>query len=256
MTPTATAIATSSNTMVYDDQSDLSQRNAAATVPHLVAWYGTNRQRWVLGRIMTPRTSVRSLPSTFTELVIAYSPGDLWSACVTQSLFRQDALQIGRVISRDSSKLFDRLVCGPTSPELPSETTITQEVDDAIFSGDFVTAVRPALVEISRLAALPTGWDSYDAQSVDSKTCLQATTFLRVLFEKSPKFPMPEVFATPSGAVAFRWTTPNKEIEAEIESDSSRYFIESLAVKPNRRHGVFSGSDLGKLAGLILSELA
>jgi len=230
--------------------------NSAATDAHSLAWYGTKRLRWTTGQVGPPGTVARDLPNTFTASIIAYGAHDLLTAFVTPSLFRRDLLQIGHVVFILSSTLFGRPVYGPTSSELASETTITQEIDDPIFGRDFVTALRPALVQINKLSDLPAGWDSYDASSVDAENRLQATTFLRVLYEKSHELPIPEVFASSSGGVTFRWTTSTKEIEAEIDSGSVRYFIERHIGMPQRRHGVLSVRDVDRLAALILAELA
>jgi hypothetical protein len=100
------------------------------------------------------------------------------------------------------------------------------------------------------------GWDSYDASAVDSETRLKAATFLRMLHRNAPHISVPVIFASPSGGVMFRWESGEKQVEAEIASDSCRYFIETEAGTPRRRHGTLGAMDVDKLVALVLREIA
>src|SRR5207244_12429431 len=63
---------------------------------------------------------------------------------------------------------------------------------------DFVASFRPALVQIAKLAEVPSGWDSYGASAMDEQTRVNATRFLRMMHQGgTAQSGTPETFLSP-----------------------------------------------------------
>lgn len=247
MVAVASADQTSSATesvVLGDYQGRVSAAIADSLTGHIELQIG--RLQMQTGRI---QTHTGSLGGAHHLIAVAFARPSL----------HQDILATQVILSRrpgvfpgDIWQLFQRPP-GIRYVESDIATATPASVEDPIFDRRFVDKFRQSLAEIDRLGDLEEGWDAYDASRVGPDARHRSAKFLRILSARTGNVLPPEIFASASGGVVFRWNLPTRTVEAEVADDSCRYFEETHDLK--RHHKALDPSDLDGLAGLVSAHL-
>ena len=197
---------------------------SAATTPHKIDWKGLKITRW-FGIDDPSRT--RNAASVFTSRFMSAGLHDVstlvfYPDSIKEEYFSLDQVAfmgwLGGVTPRP-------IVEGPSSTFSSFGNYTIQEIDDIVFSKEFLEYLGPSLAQISRLGQLVEGWDSYGARRVEAEARENAAKFLRSLYGIGVPVPPPIVGASPSGAVVLQWLLPHIEIYTEISSDLYEFYV-------------------------------
>lgn len=197
--------------------------NAAATEPRRIAWFGQKARRW---HAFIDPNRTRNLPWVSVTRVTSKGPHDLVEVLVDRSSMNEALFSLYHESPSHWSEreMYQSIVHGPALSDRSGENATIQDVEDLSLSKEFIDFFYRTLAEISRLADLCEGWDSYGASRVEPGARRAAIRLLSLMHTLGRAVPSPIVSASPSGAVILQWVFPHIEVFTEASSEDYEYY--------------------------------
>jgi hypothetical protein len=148
-----------------------------------------------------------------------------------------------------------RAVFGSSSLESKTVNAVIKEVEDGSFSRDFLNSFGQTLAQISRLAHLPDGWDSYGGERISGEARRIAARFLSHLHALKSKVPVPVVGPQSSGGVVIQWWLPESEIYVSVGIDSIQFYAAHPDEDGVIDEATFDANQLDELASRVSKHL-
>lgn len=222
---------------------------ASATEAFSLVWSGATIRRWIeipdASRVLNSQICIvgNTLGSGFHEI-----SGLCWRQEGTE-MFVYSSTE-PQQCSRDI--LFERPVFGPSRGD---ENAISVGVEHPSLSTRFLDAFRPVLAQLTWLAQLEEGWDSYGAPRIEEAARYHAALLLGHLYNQMDSLPLPIVGPSPSGSVVLEWRWPDLELRVHAGSDVCDYYVAHPDEDDVRDQGAFRMSELDSIAQVLLPVL-
>ncbi len=224
--------------------------DAAATRPREIDWLGQNLRRWVA----ITNTSSGTQAEICISNVISAGVHDIVSMSFQPCLVNKGVFPLQGILPPIVTTV-SRIVFGSSSLENKNVNAVVKEIEDGSFGREFLNSLGQTLAQISRLAYLPEGWDSYGGERIDAEARRVAARFLSHVYALNNKVPAPVVGPHSGGGVVIQWWLPNTEIYVSVRGDA----IDFYAARPDQEgvidQGTFTVNQLDELASRVTKFL-